>query len=224
MKADKVENWSVVEGDNALLKSVEKQIKWSRKQNSTLLDYQRDQLIKALTFVKKFDTAIDAGANYGLMSYHLNARFKNIHAFEIDSSVCECLKENVNRFSLNNVIVHNFGLGDEEKSVSLKYSKNSFATQVDPVAEQGNFLIKTLDSLSLGSCDFIKIDCEGYEPHIIRGAANTIQRFRPVVYMEDKNLSELYGEHGQSSVKILENWGYKKVIQFKKDCIMTYGQ
>lgn len=223
MKADKVENWCVVEGDNALLKSVEKQIKWSRNKNSTLLDYQKDQLLKAVGFVKKFNVAIDAGANYGLMSYHLNPRFKQIHAFEIDTKVCNCLTENVRRFDLKNVTVHNHGLGDSEKSVSLRYNKNSFATHVDPETKEGEYKIKTLDSLNLGDCNFIKIDCEGYEPHIIRGGERTIKSFKPVIIMEDKNLSEIYGEDGQNSVKILESWGYKKVVQFKKDCIMTYG-
>ena len=223
MKADKVENWCVVDGDNALAKSVEKQIKWSRNRNSTLLDYQKDQLLKAVSFVKTFNVAVDAGANYGLMSYHLNSRFKKVHAFEVDKKVCNCLVENVRRFDLNNVVVHNHGLGDQEKSVSLRYNKNSFATHVDPDSNEGEFQIKTLDSLSLTACDFIKIDCEGYEPHIIRGGEQTIKKFRPVIIMEDKNLSEIYGEDGQSSVKILENWGYKKVVQFKKDCIMAYG-
>lgn len=224
MKADKVENWFVVEGDNALLKSVEKQIKWSRNKNSTLLDYQKDQLLKALSFVRNFDTAIDAGANYGLMSFHLSPRFKKIYAFEIESKVRDCLRRNLDRFGLNNVTVQEYGLGDVEKSVALRYSKNSFATQIDPNTESGDYTIKTLDSLGLSSCDFIKIDCEGYEPHIIRGAETTIKQFRPVVLMEDKNLSEIYGEDGQSSVSILESWGYKKVVQFKKDCIMCYDR
>lgn len=224
MKADKVENWSVVEGDVALPKSVQKQIKWTGNKSSTILDYQKDQLLKALSFVTKFDTAIDAGANYGLMSYHLNSRFKKIHAFEVESKVCQCLKENVRRFNLDNVTVYDYGLGDEEKTVSLRYNKHSFATHVDPEIKEGEFQIKTLDSLNLDSCDFIKIDCEGYEPHIIRGGEQTIKKFKPVIIMEDKNLSEIYGEDGQSSVNILESWGYKKAVQFKKDCIMTYGK
>lgn len=224
MKADKVENWSVLEGDPALPKSVQKQIKWTGNKNSTILDYQKDQLLKALAFVKNFNVAVDAGANYGLMSYHLNLRFSRVHAFEVDSNVCACLTENVKKFNLDRVVVHNYGLGDQEKSVSLRYNKHSFATHVDPETANGEFNIKTLDSVNLNACDFIKIDCEGYEPHIIRGGEQTIKKYKPVIIMEDKNLSEIYGEHGQSSVHLLESWGYKKVIQFKKDCIMTYGQ
>lgn len=223
MKADKVENWCTVEGDKALPKSVEKQIKWTRNKNSTILDYQKDQLLKALSFVTKFNVAVDAGANYGLMSYHLNPMFKKVHAFEVESNVRSCLKENINRFSLGNVVVHDFGLGDVEKTVSLRYNKHSFATHVDPSTNDGDYQIKTLDSLNLEDCNFIKIDCEGYEPHIIRGGEQTIKKYRPAIIMEDKNLSEIYGEDGQNSVKILESWGYKKVVQFKKDCIMTYG-
>lgn len=224
MKPEILENWAVLEGDYALKKSVEKQIKWTGNTNSTVLDYQKDQLLKALQYVKKFDVAIDAGANYGLMSYHLSQRFKNVYAFEIATNVSACLAENVKRFQLNNVLTFSYGLGDANKNVDLEYKKqSSFATHVHPNVATGQFEIRTLDSMNLHECDFIKIDCEGYEPHIIRGAENTIKKFKPAIIMEDKNLCEIYGEDGQSAAILLSQWGYKKVVQFKKDCIMAYG-
>jgi FkbM family methyltransferase len=47
----------------------------------------------------------------------------------------------------------------------------------------------TVDQLNLDQCDLIQLDCEGYEPKVIRGAINTIEKFRPVISMETTDAS-----------------------------------
>jgi FkbM family methyltransferase len=218
-----LKNWTVIEGDKCLVRAVKQQNKRSGRSNLTIVDYQNNQLLDALNFVKKFNLAIDAGANYGIMSYHLSSKFKSVQSFEIEPKVRDCLKQNILNFNLNNVTVHDCGLGDKEYSVSLKYLKDSFGTRVDPDNIIGDIPIKTIDSFNLPACDFIKIDCEGYEPHIINGAKETINKFHPVILMEDKRLSADYGVDGKSAQRILKNWGYQLVKQYDKDCIMIYG-
>ncbi len=45
--------------------------------------------------------------------------------------------------------------------------------------------VLTIDSLQLPACQFIKIDVEGREQSVIAGAAQTIARFRPALYVEN---------------------------------------
>jgi FkbM family methyltransferase len=45
--------------------------------------------------------------------------------------------------------------------------------------------IVSIDSLQLPTCQFIKIDVEGQEQSVIAGAAATIARFKPVLYVEN---------------------------------------
>jgi FkbM family methyltransferase len=224
MDPKKLENWTVIQGDNCLIRAVRQQNKRSNRLDLTIVEYQNDQLLEALKFVKKFDLAIDAGANYGIMTYHLNSKFSSVRSFEIEPKVRDCLKQNVLNFNLNNVTVHDCGLGDKEFSVSLKYLKDSFGTRVDPDNVIGDVPIKSIDSFNLPACDFIKIDCEGYEPYIINGAQETINKFRPVILMEDKSLSADYGVDGNAAVELLKKWGYQILKQYSKDCIMAYGQ
>jgi FkbM family methyltransferase len=222
MDPNDLKNWRVLDNDNALAKAIEKQNKWSRRSNSRVLDYQKNQLDIAIQMVKNFDLAIDAGANYGIMSWHLDRRFQRVLSFEIDHLVRECLKANMQNFSCDRVEIHDCGLGDCEKMTALNYIKNSFATSIDPSIMLGEFPIRPLDSFNLSACGFIKIDCEGYEPHIIKGAEATIKKYHPVILMEDKGLSQNYGLDPDAAEKLLASWGYQRSTSFKKDCIMTY--
>ncbi len=43
--------------------------------------------------------------------------------------------------------------------------------------------VKTLDGLNL-NVNFLKIDVEGYEPNVLRGARETIKRCKPIIVME----------------------------------------
>lgn len=42
--------------------------------------------------------------------------------------------------------------------------------------------MKTIDSMNT-RVDFVKIDAEGYEANILKGAAETIRKYKPVVVM-----------------------------------------
>ena len=44
--------------------------------------------------------------------------------------------------------------------------------------------ILMIDELQLTRCDLIKADVEGMEEEVLRGATRTIERFRPVLYLE----------------------------------------
>lgn len=46
--------------------------------------------------------------------------------------------------------------------------------------------IRTLDSFDLPTIDFMKIDCEGYEFPVLKGAAETLRRCKPVIVVEQK--------------------------------------
>jgi len=216
-----LEEWITLPGDKALRSALAKA---DSVDNPTVLDYQKNKLNTALSYVKEFNTAIDAGANYGIMSYNLSNKFLKVYAFEVETSVRECLQKNVEKFNLKNVLVCECGLSDKEESVALNYLKNTFGTYVDRT-KSGNFVCKPLDSFNLSDVSFIKMDCEGYEPFILAGAEITIKKYRPVIFMEEKNYSKrYYGTEGNLAVELLLSWGYKMAQQWPKDCVMIYGE
>ena len=216
-----IKTWTVIPGDRAL-KSALAKADIVNDQTPSVTDYQKNKIDIALGFVKNFTVAIDAGANYGIMSYNLNSKFSKIYAFEVDIPVRDCLKKNVETFELDNVVVCDCGLSDKEELVALNYLKNTFGTYINKEVS-GTNICKTLDSFELTEVGFIKLDCEGYEPYILRGAEQTIKKYKPVILMEEKNYSKkYYGEEGNLAVEILLAWGYTMEVSWPKDCVMIH--
>jgi hypothetical protein len=60
--------------------------------------------------------------------------------------------------------------------------------------------VARIDDLALTACRLIKIDVEGMEIEVLRGANQTIQQFQPVLYVENDRpeLSQQLIEHIQS--------------------------
>ena len=216
-----LEEWITLPGDKAL-RSALKKADINIDREPCVLDYQKSKLDSALGFVNNFTTAIDGGANYGIMSYNLNSKFSKIYAFEVDTPVRDCLIKNVEKFQLDNVVVCDCGLSDKEELVSLTHKKNTFGTHINKEVA-GTHTCKTLDSFGLTEVGFIKLDCEGYEPYILKGAEQTIKKYKPVILMEEKNYSKrYYGEEGNLAVELLLGWGYTMEVSWPKDCVMIY--
>lgn len=77
----------------------------------------------------------------------------------------------------------------------------------------------TIDSLDLPGCDLIVLDTEGTEPLAIDGAMQTIEKFKPVLMIEDRDISRHYGYR--------EGWwkeikGYKLADRAHRDVILVH--
>ena len=89
----------------------------------------------------------------------------------------------------------------------------------------GNEQVKTLDSFNLQNVDFIKIDAEGYEPLIAKGALETIQRCRPIILYERKDHPARYGFERESIRSVLMDIGYRMVRKLgkgEKNAVLAY--
>jgi hypothetical protein len=62
---------------------------------------------------------------------------------------------------------------------------NFGAVAIDAAGEGRIIPLTTIDALALPGCDFLKIDVEGMEREVVEGAADTIRRFRPRIYVEN---------------------------------------
>ena len=127
-------DWSIVKNDITLKNEYFKLKKFNHKIKGdvSIISYKKEALLKAFRFVREFNNAIDVGAHYGLVTFHLNSYFENVDSFEIDSNIRDHLQNNVKNFHLENVTVHSSGLGEIKKEVNLVYDKiDSLIEKVD---------------------------------------------------------------------------------------------
>ena len=74
----------------------------------------------------------------------------------------------------------------------------------------GDTLIRRLDDFALPACAFIKIDAEGFEPDVIRGATDTLARCKPTLFVELNDAAlRRYGYVKDSVLKPLLALGYE---------------
>ncbi|HEY7299470.1 MAG TPA: FkbM family methyltransferase [Xanthobacteraceae bacterium] len=138
-------------------------------------------------------TAVEIGANIGVHTIAL-ARFVgpqgSVVAFEPQRIVFQMLCANLALNALTNVTAYQSAAGrapDFLMVPRLDYAKpGNFGGVSLGSAEQGERVsVVTIDSLALPSCELLKIDVEGMERDVIEGAMNTIQKFRPRMYVEN---------------------------------------
>ena len=154
---------------------------------------------------KKFNHILDVGAWVGTWSIAMNKFCGRVVAFEPDALHYECLIKNVPE----NVETHQLAIGSEKKLISL--SDDNF-TQSKRVMGEGSIPMVTIDSLGLDDIDLIKIDVEGYEMEVLKGAENTLQNVQYVM-IELNNNTKKYGSSNGKIEEYLMSLGFKSLIK-----------
>ena len=154
----------------------------------------------AYKFVKRWRGCIDAGANVGMWTRNLMQDFETVHCFEPNPLFIECWRKNIP--ANKNAILHEVGLGETESTAN-------FAQPLDQKLqrEPGSIKIRTLDSYELDNIDFIKIDVDGYEDLLLKGAEETLANNDPVINIEMKRSKR--PEVCKVSGKILRKLGFR---------------
>jgi len=167
-----------------------------------ILRYVEPELKLVAKFSKKegLNIAIDVGANVGVYTYKFSRHFSKVYAFEPQTDLYERLKNKTKK--IDNIETLNCGLSDKvgemELYIPIHYdgSANHAYATLNPIKENYKSYtvpVNTLDSYEYKNVSIIKIDVEGHEISVIRGAQYIIQRDKPVIIMEieEKHLSNL---------------------------------
>jgi FkbM family methyltransferase len=137
-------------------------------------------------------TVVDIGANIGAHTLGFAravGEMGNVIAFEPQRVVFETLCANLALNALFHVRPLMSGVGRERGAAALPAidprQKRNFGGISLGAAGTEAVPVTPLDALGLKACHLVKIDVEGMEGDVIAGAAETIGRCRPLLYLEN---------------------------------------
>lgn len=141
-------------------------------------------------FIEQGDEVVDIGANVGGFTVRFAKKAGTVHAFEPIPETADQLEQNLVQNNIVNVVVHRVGLSSEpgvlyshrtpdSGSTSLTTNKDLSDAPEEPVQ------VTTLDDVLGGHpIRFIKLDVEGMEVSVLKGARALIAQAQPVVFFE----------------------------------------
>lgn len=170
------------------------------KTGQTHIEPELENILGIAKLLPEGCVVVDAGANVGLVAIPLAQSIlpKNgvVHAFEPQRMMAYALCGAVALNDLENVFVHNNALGASSGSISLTtpdydtpqdfgtfelgQSSNKAADEIEMIQ---------IDEMELARLDFLKIDVEGMEIEVLKGARQSIKEWQPWCWIEHWKLS-----------------------------------
>ena len=186
--------------------------------------YEPDEICRVRSVLKPGDTAIDVGAHIGFFTMHMAAAVGatgRIYAFEPSDPNADLLERSLaeNRFG-DRVVFRRAAVGASDGSATLTFpaeTLNSGGAYLlrDGTSPLAGHLKKevpcvALDGLALRRpVRFIKMDVEGAEPQVVRGATRILNEDRPLILSElhPTQLERASGTPPTSSSPTCARWG-----------------
>lgn len=148
-------------------------------------DFYEHELLDELAHLHPHQRVIlDVGANIGNHSVFW-ASFvdhRAIHAFEPVPALYQMLRRNVGWLGVD---THRLALSDHAGELRMTVdTQNMGRSHVD---EEGGLVVPAmwLDNVALKDVSLIKIDVEGHQAQVLRGAQRTLEQWHPLLLVED---------------------------------------
>jgi FkbM family methyltransferase len=170
--------------------------------------------------LKPGDVALDIGSNIGSMILAMSRKVKSegrVFGFEPSQNRYQKCIERLRFENMANAHVANVALGAKPGLVSmaspdpsnLGRTRVTYDLQTVPSVQCVTLDQWVLDA-ALAKVDFIKMDVEGFECEVLQGAHATLNRFKPILFIEvdDVNLRE-QGSSAHQLVQTIRDLRYR---------------
>lgn len=203
-------------------------IEWMKLKNQRdskgRICYQKHKIDAALAMCSKRRRAIDVGAHCGLWSRHLVEAFELVEAVEPVELHRKAFVLNVGDLGEKGYFnLWAVALGSEDGMVRMKTSLTSSGDTV--VSGPGDIPMRRLDDIlpDANDVDLIKLDCEGYELHALKGGEELLKRCHPVICVEQKpGKAQSFGLAETGAVEYLKSLGAKARMEIGGDFLLSW--
>jgi FkbM family methyltransferase len=165
---------------------------------------------------------VDVGANVGGWSFIVALKGFEVFSFEPSPKAFNVLNTRSKKFP--KVHAFPYAIGDQDTTGRMGTSALSNSGTMDeennlPGGGTINVQVHKLDSMNLNNVGVIKIDTEGYETPTLRGATETMRKFKPRLVIEVHRLTgkaaSTYSEELKRIENIIDGMGYSWMVRYR---------
>ena len=162
---------------------------------------------------KAGDIVIEVGANIGAHTLYLSKLVGNgfVFAFEPQRLIFQNLCANLALNSISNVFAYQEAVSNENGTIiipecNFKENNNFGGINIENTKNGTTVNKQKLDNFlnKIDRLKLLKIDVEGMEISVIKGASELIKKFRPMIYVENDRQ-----EHSKELIELLWSLDYK---------------
>jgi len=188
--------------------------------------YQLQNLVFARELCPNPRKVVDIGMNIGMNTIEYATFADEVYGFEPFPTSFTLAKKNIScneiyndkaywfnhgeKASLArkaNIKVYDVALGDAQKTVFINSFRDDKQNNITVNPTNLEVQQQRLDDYNFQDVDLIKIDVNGYEHEVVKGAIDTISKNRPIIQV---NMIEAQLLNYQTSAESLMNWFTKK--------------
>lgn len=166
-----------------------------------------------LPHVRDYSACVQAGGHCGVFPAYLAQHFRAVYTAEPDHENFRCLTLNC---AQPNIYPFRAGLGDPGPKGIHRVPHYVASHWIEG---DGDIPMVRIDDWQLKSCGLIALDTEGTEFRALKGAENTINRFRPVLVVEDKGHVARFGDTSEAMNAWIAAHGYREHEKIGQDRI-----
>ena len=187
-----------------------------------ILTEQQDWFEDEIKFIRKLiqpgSNVLDIGANYGCYAMtmaKLIGEEGHLWAFEPANSTAGFLSESISINRFNNVTLIKAALSNRNGTAELSLASNSELNAI--TSETGSGQTESVPLKRLDDCiehyqwsdiEFVKLDAEGEEVHILEGGEKFFSNFSPLVMFELKHCDQV----NEGLIQKFISFGYETYI------------
>ncbi len=180
-------------------------------------------------FIKPKSIVIDVGANFGQMSI-LWSKCKQdveVYSFEASKYIFQILEKNIKINKANVKAFYNLVGNQSDKNLFIKKANLSqFTTygsnQIKKTDNKNHSNFEKIQGIKIDDIEFhkdisvMKIDVQGYDLEVLKGAKKTIEKYQmPIVFEYEKDFEKVFNYEFNDFENFIESINYK--IELKID-------
>jgi FkbM family methyltransferase len=147
--------------------------------------HEYEEILFTIDLLRAGDLVVDVGANLGVYTLVMSRRGARVVSFEPNPMVADVLRRNVLRNHPERISVRQSAVGEVAEVVSFGGPTDSQGRLFADGDHTTRVQVERLDDISgLGRPALIKVDAEGFDGHVLRGATGVIETAHPVIITE----------------------------------------